>query len=401
MTASGVTTHGSNAVAVILAVYLLLAQYRLIGYANMAYLVGAVVAAFTLRLALAIKTDKLFLVFILSIYLIVLAKAIVLRDLLTANRNYYLMGVLLSLCAVVFSSRINIDEFYKKYRVLCLVASLAVIIQGLYMAATGELLVPLQLMPTEKEEQGLWIEASRASGFFTEPQLYASFILPGIALALEKKEEKVAAILICGILISGSTYGIAIAGALLISSMTISRGKSAGYAAFVVLIALFVAVLVTSQHTDLFDPAIEKILRTDLATNIRMANAPAVFYHMSLTEKLFGLNMSLDDFIRRNAVLMPWLYDYMEVQSDGLTYVSGFFGLGVVYGVLPMILFILLLTKYFLHGSRFQRNMAIVIMLHSLSATILFNGYFVFFFSLLLAKQNSLESNQMKFAFRR
>jgi hypothetical protein len=401
MIVSGVTARTSSAISVTLAVYLLLSQYRLMGFANMGYVVGVVVALFTLRQNLVLKTDKLFLLFVLSIYIILLVKSIALRDLFTANKNYYFMGVLLSLCVVAFSSRLNIDEFYKKYRVLCLVASWVVMVQGVYMAATGDLLAPIQLFPTTtaEQEQGLWIAASRASGFFTEPQMYAAFILPGIALALVKREAKVAAILICGILVSGSTYGIVIAGALLLSNMTMSRRKDAGYATFVVVTVLFVAVLMATQYTALFDPAIEKLLSTDVATNVRLANSPAVFYHMSLAEKIFGLNVGVDEFMRRNAFLMPWLYNYMEIQSDGSTYLSGMFGLGVVYGVVPMVLFFLLVVKYFLRGSNFQRNLAIIVMLHSLSATILFNGYFVFFFSLLLANQNSHNNNGVRGVF--
>lgn len=364
--------------------FLLLAQYKFSAI-NLGYILCQLAAITILVSDLSARVEKRFLVFLLSVYGCLVFSIILYKDIYHGTIFYYINGLSLVLVVAMFSNHIRISHLYTAYLVSGLLFTLIVYLQSAYLITTGNPVAPLRLLPVSPESMRLWEMSPRPSGVFTEPQLYASYVLPLFLLSVLKRRFISSFILLLGILISGSTYGLLIIAVLLLWLLVINgyltRIKSwiGGLLMCCVLIVLYV-------NSNLLDNTVEKLMSTDFTEGIRVAKAPLLFWEMSIFEKLFGMGSTVEAFIRNHIYEFPWLLPYVKANHHLLGYVTGLFGLGISFGIIPMVLFLYMLANSYLKGDKFQKGMSIILFLHSISATILFNGYFVFFFTLLFAK---------------
>jgi len=379
----------STLLSLIFPMFLVLAQYKFFNF-NLGFVLVQGVAAIILISTLKLKVEKNFLIFISSVFTAVILSMFLYGEMYHGTIFYYVNGLLLCLVVIAFSSSIKFTSLYRTLLIMGGGITFIVICQGAYMAVAGVELAPIKLLPVMSAQQRLWEVAPRPSGVFTEPQLYASFILPLFLLAVLKKNFIMGFVFMFGILLSGSTYGIMVIFSL-VAWIFASSGRLTSFkywGGICICVILLAAIFYT---TGVFDKALEKIARTDITQGIRVAKAPLLFLEMSFHEKIFGMESTVGDFINQHISAFPWLLPYLANGSHLLDYVTGLFGLAIYYGVVPMILFLWLLIVSFIKGDKFQQGMAIIILLHSISATILFNGYFVYFFVLLFA--NSVDGN--------
>jgi hypothetical protein len=370
-------------ISFILPFFLILSQYKLANI-NMGFILVQGLTVIILISNFKFRVQKHFLVFISSIFVAVLFSTFLYVKMYHGTIFYYLNGILLFLVVIVLSSYIKLYSLYRVLLVVGFFTTVIVLFQGVYMAVSGAEVGPIKLLPIATAQQHVWEVAPRPSGVFTEPQLYASFILPLFLFAVLKKKIILSFVFMMGIVVSGSTYGIIIIFALAVW-LVISSGRLISLKALMLICSYVFFLAIIFYTTGIFDNSLEKLARIDISQEIRVAKAPALFLEMSFSEKIFGMESTVGDFISQHINALYWLLPYLDNDSHLLDYISGLFGLAIYYGVVPMILFLWMLIVSYIQGDRFQQGMVIIIFLHSISATFLFNGYFVYFFVLLFA----------------
>lgn len=373
----------SQLVTVCLPLLFVFAQYKFFSI-NIGFLLLQMVSFVAFICKPELRIEKNFLLFILSIYLVVFFSYFYSGMIYNGTIFYYASGLLLVFVVLIMSSYANLSKMYDWYKLVGGFITVVVFFQGVYILITGSELAPIRLLPVSQDIERVWLPSPRPSGFFSEPQLYASFVLPLFLLSVLKKDYLLCFLLLLGILVSGSTYGLMIA--LVLSFWLVLRNghltNVKSWFGLLFLSGIFISIFFS---TGLFDSAYEKLLRTDITQGIRVAKSPILFWEMSFVEKIIGMRSSVEDFIRVNINSFLWLAPYVEADSHLLGYVTGLFGLGIYFGIVPMLLYMWFLIRSFLKGDKFQQGMVIIILLHSISATILFNAYFVFFFVLLFS----------------
>ena len=375
-----------------LALVLLLNQYELLGLpVGIVPILGAAIILFT-KIP-SIKIERSFLNFIGSVFVFLLLNLGHYSELSNGTINYYIGGILYVIAILVYSKKIKIENFYNVYQPLGIIASAAVLAQGAYMVFFQVDVAPIRLMPVSVEKLHAWLPYHRPSGFFSEPQLFCSFILPLFLISVLQRNKALCAFLGLAIIISGSIYGIFIGSALLARSLINSRDfkRSVG-----TIGALAFCVVIFTVPFGLLDAALDKFEKTEILNGIRVGKAIFLFFQMELIELGLGLGVSVADFTRSNIEYLPWLTRYVENDSHLLGYVSGYFGLALFYGVFPVLTFSYHLLFVYRNGSDFQKGMVIIIFLHSISSTIMFNGYFIFFYGLIFMGSTTF-SNSLRF----
>ncbi len=371
-------------ISFIFPLFLILAQYKFINL-NLGFVLFQGCMIVILLLHFHFKVHRIFFIFLFLIFFMIMVSTLKYESMYHGTVFYYINGFFLFMVVVVFSTHIKLDYLYLPYMTVGVLITLVVLLQGGYMAISGIEVAPVKLLPITADQERLWAKAPRPSGFFTEPQLYASFILPLFLLTALNKKYYLSFILVLGILFSGSTYGVMVI-LVLIAWLFISSERPINIKVWGLLLIFVILLSVIFYTTGFFDKTIEKLIKTDVTQGIRVAKAPILFLEMSLSEKVLGMGSTVGDFINQHINAFPWLLPYLESDSHLLEYVTGLLGLAIYYGLLPMLGFLWMLKEFFFKGDRFQQGMIIIIFLHSISATILFNGYFVFFFILLFAK---------------
>lgn len=371
-------------ISFIFPLFLILAQYKFFNI-NLGFIIVQGLSALILISTCKLKVQKHFLIFISSVFIAVFFSMFLYGKMYHGTIFYYINGLLLCLVVIAFSAHIKFASLNRTLLIIGGGVTFIVICQGVYMAVSGAEMAPIKILPVTSAQQRLWENAPRPSGVFTEPQLYASFILPLFLLTVLKKNFIMSFIFMLGILLSGSTYGVMVIFSLVVW-LLITSGRLTSFKVWVLIFICVFILAIIFYTTGAFDKTLEKLARTDITQGIRVAKAPLLFLEMSYSEKIFGMESTVGNFINQHINAFPWLLPYLTNGSHLLDYVTGLFGLAIYYGIVPMVFFLWMLIALLVKGDQFQQGMAIIILLHSVSATILFNGYFVYFFVLLFAK---------------
>ncbi len=329
-----------------------------------------------------LKIQPLFLLFNLSVFTLVIIDILFYESMFHASWPYYFSGLLLLFSIFISSQSLDYSSIFKMYKLLGLVATYIIIFQGIELYLFSINIAPINILPLPTNTAYLWVYSSRPSGLFTEPQLYSTFVLPLFLHSLLMRNWRISLILLFGILISGSTYGVLISITLILWTRIQIKDILSIRFLLVVFTGVSIIILILF-NSSLLNTMTDKLLNTNLMEDIRVGKAIYLVKEMSFSELLIGVDSTIEEMVSENINNFPWMYRYIENSSRLLYYLSGFFGLLLHYGIVPFGIFIILLVTIYFKGNIYQRGMALIIFMHSLSATILFNGYYVFLFTLL------------------
>ncbi|WP_210442903.1 hypothetical protein [Vibrio crassostreae] len=339
-----------------------------------------------------IKSNKYFLCFMFVIYFSMLVSGLRNESLIHGTGAYYIRGVILVLGVLIIAQRLNLNRSLRVFNLFGLLCATVVLCQALYILISKNPVSPVNILPIPLEQQRLWANSFRASGVFSEPQLYATYMIPLIIVNVIFNKWKIAMYFSISVLASGSTYGFAII-LILLGWVFFYRGfyKSRR---LIYMLPLFLILVLGLLSSGIFDEGIKKLFSTNLMADIRVGKGLLIFYEMNAVEKLFGLDVSVSDYVRENIVQFPTLLPYLLEESHLLNYISGFWGIVIHYGLISLIPFILFMCHTYFNGDFYKKAMVIFIIAHSLSATMMLNGYFVYLFILLLAPSIVDETNE-------
>lgn len=278
------------------------------------------------------------------------------------------------------AQNINFNFFYRWYAIVGIICSLVIIIQAINLYVFGNPAVPITILPIPLEDYHYWGDfvGERPSAFFSEPQAFASFIIPLLILSFIYKKHKLSFLIGIAILMSGSSLGT---GLLLIISLKFSlEVKYKKTLIFwLILISFFTYMFLT---LDLFESSREKFLRIDLTDDIRLVRGFIVISTFGFQELLFGIGDNLYDYIITNLNFL-WVDEHIKSGTERLiAYTTSISGLIIRYGLLGGYLYLSLLRKIYKIDKSPLRFMIVIILLLSFSQTIVYNNWFVFYFAI-------------------
>ena len=346
-----------------------------------------------------LSSRKIFFVKEIFFFSIIVILAVIINYLIWDNLSfgtpfYFINGLLLTLAIFPVANAINEDTFFRSYNFLGLLVTFIVFTQSFYILSTGNSVAPINLLPITEEQSKLWQAAFRPSAIFSEPQYLSTFVTPLIALNMQKNKWVNASILALGVIASGSTYGLFFLIFLIAYNIItnqiflLNRYRNLVIFGSITLFFLF--------NSGFAEYGLLKLQSTDLSEDKRLTKSLLIFLNLEYKEFLFGIGTSIENHLLKSYEDFIFLYFQIFSGSHLLGYVTGFFGLGIFFGILPMIYFIFMLIMLYFRGKGFTRLLVVFIFIHSLVATILFNSYFCFLLTLLVLYLRHNEESSLR-----
>ncbi|XVH58077.1 hypothetical protein RYX27_17855 [Providencia hangzhouensis] len=373
-------------------ILIILSQYKIIGHLSVGiFIIFIITALIIISDSFYFRMHKLTLFLVLSMILSTMLFFFRTQTFNSAQVNFLIMGVAHIIMISTCIKNVNYQIMYKTYKIIGIICILIIIYQSIVLYVFGKPVAPISILPIAESDIRLWQPALRPSAIFTEPQAYCSFILPLLILARSENDNVLSGFIIASIILSGSSFGILSLAILLLYLFLSERKNIKSMLSMLLFIIPLILVLISSPF---MDSAIDKISKIDITNQIRLSKGFEIYFDMSVSEKFFGLDSSIEEYIKNNIGNYPWAFNYLNSDLEHLlNYVTSFSGTFVSYGLIPGILFTLLIFSNYYRTSGVARQMSILIILMSFTATLLFNAWFVFYYILLFVMQGKNKSN--------
>ena len=378
---------------------IILSQYKLIG--NVSYGI-LIIVIFTFLIVISdrftLYFNKLMLALIISMLVSTFLMFFRSQEFHQAQLNYLIMGLAHVIVISTCVRYVNFNIIYKSYKFVGLVSIIILIYQSFIIYVLGQSIAPISILPIADSDIRLWQPALRPSAIFTEPQAFCSFMLPLLIFARSKNDNLLSILIIISVILSGSSFGI-LSLLFLFAFFFFSKNTSNKNKLSVMFILLPLAVVLVSSS--FMDSAIDKILNIDVTNQIRISKGFEIYSDMNFTEKLLGLDISVEAYVKNDISKYPWAFNYINSDVEHLlNYVTTFSGVFVSYGLIPGILFSILLFLNHYNSIGMAKQMSLLIILMSFTATLLFNVWFVFYYILYYAmKLDSSDKDFVKVKF--
>lgn len=203
----------------------------------------------------------------------------------------------------------------------------------------GQGVHPLELPGLPRSEFFLEKISLRPSSFFNEPAAYVAFMICPLAISLIERKFLWAVAIILSIFLTTSTTGLVLSFILLGASLFVQNKVKMRTSLGILLIGggLFFAL----THFSVFRLGVVKVENTDTSTNVRLSQAPYIVSTMYSSEYLFGAPYSTP-------------YNYCKsgrapgvIYYGNTVYMSTFWSMILLYGVIGLILFLNIYYKLF------------------------------------------------------
>lgn len=364
--------------AIVVSLFPVLAQYSLplISYGFVLLLIYFIIKFFDGNGQLCInRAIFLFIVYALMQQLIVYLAS----GTFSTNRNTYFF-MIICLFFLASSKRLEKESFIKVYYVIALICSVLVLYQFVMSNIIGIPQSAIQILPVDAEDQHYWMaNKMRASGLFTEPQAYSSYVLPLLVWLLYEKKYKSAIFISICIFSSTSSQGIILAFVLWVMFLLIDQKNIVKKVFVIVGIAIGIIIaLLGLRKIDIFSFTINKILSIDFfAYNIRLTKGFEIYSEMPLNDKIVGIGAG-----NLSSYLLQGDFDFFWInltQEQLLGYITTMANTLVSYGLLGFFLYLNIFRKNIRTTSIPSKFLLLIIFLSSFSQTILFNSWFVLY----------------------
>lgn len=364
--------------------YLLFSSYSISGI-NLCYYIyiPIIILAFLDRNSLFIERNTLYFLLVIVIQEIcVLLFMDLNKHNITSIEISLLFSIITTLLVFSFRTYVDIKYMLKVYTLLGTICAIVLCLQAFKIYILNLPSPPIMLFEQFRDRALSSVDLTRPSSFFNEPQHYASFLLPLIYFKMIEKKYMLALFLSISIVFSGSSQGIIILlSCWIYFFIFIYTGKNKGVIIFTLAISIIFVFLI---ENGLVNFMFGKILKTDFSTNIRIARGFGIWYGLPLKEKIIGIgNISVNEYILAKGYSLFWYRD-PAIYSDALDFISSFSANFIFYGLFGGIAFIVLLLKLKTKIESQYIGLILIITISSFTQTLVFNSWYVFYFSLLL-----------------
>jgi hypothetical protein len=301
--------------------------------------------------------------------------------------NNIIFAFLSILIISIVTNKLNFSKFYNFYKLIGYICCIVVIGQFFLLYFFNIEPLPITILPVSVENLYIWQssnEATRPSAFFSEPQAFASFLLPLLILSLYKKNFGFVFLIILSILFTGSTLGII--SIFFIGVFYFIDNYDIGNIKYITSFSIISITLITLFFSlGVMEDYAQKLLSTDLMNNPRLLRSFNVLLNFSMFDLTFGIGDNLKNFILQN-INDQFVRLYIENNLiDRLSYITTIAGNFVKYGVFIGLAYLVVLKNIFtlFSSTAHLKALAFTIIFLSFGQTILFNSWFIFYFSII------------------
>ena len=284
--------------------------------------------------------------------------------------------ILIYLSVIAFSNFISEDYLYKILKVIGVFVMIGLFYHLIQIYLFGIevktiLFFDTNLIGYENKTN------SRPVSFFSEPQAYASFMMPLLFLSIKKKEFIWTSVVTISIILSGSLQGLVMTSVFLFFLF-----KQIRFIDKFLIISIISFLMLVSINGKLFNFFNDKINNIEIDSDVRLSRGFVIYGTMNPFEKAFGVGFgqeNVKNYAQNQSSLSSWAN-----LNERAGHTSTFSGLLVQFGYVGMFLFLIFLINMYYNSKKENRIFIIVICAAAFSQNILFNGWFVYFIAFYL-----------------
>ena len=289
-------------------------------------------------------------------------------------------GVLTILTAfftlLVLCGKINEKALCKSYKLWGAIMMVGLMYHVVLVYIFKQNVYPLRVLPVGINSADWMRLMDRPVSFFSEPQAYASYMMPFLFLLLRNKDYRWAIAVTLTIFLSNSTQGFFMM-MVLWSFHFLYNGKKMKYWG-VLIVVFFLSLYFFSPF---FEYARGK-MTDETASSIRLTRGFEIFDQMTAGEKLIGIGFqNVAEYVYSVKNKFEW---GVGNEGDMLGFISGFSGNMVQFGLVGTFFLLLMYYKFWKNYDPHSRAFLLTIFVSSFSQNLVFNAYFIYFFLIYL-----------------
>lgn len=276
-----------------------------------------------------------------------------------------------------YTDRLSIKYFIITATILAIFASILIVYQRISFIFWGSYNAnwSLDFIPGIEwgRKESLEVQM-RPSAFFSEPAHYAEYCLPVLVYNLQKQNTWISLIITIGIIISGSTNGLAGMAVVWLSVLILDWGKDKTTTRKSIIYISVILILLTISYTliNLYIPEIiefqrNKIENTDAGSSARLLGPLPVILSFNIIQALLGIGIGNKiNYIVCNHIPM-------KVDTDGDYMSNAIFSLIIYFGIIGFVAFTLYMVKLYKTRCKGYSYSYIILMI-----TLFFSTAFIF-----------------------
>lgn len=287
----------------------------------------------------------------------------------------------------------NKELLYRNFSIIGFIATFAIYIQFFMCNFLNMKVSAIMIFPQAEQYIGNWVENyTRPSGFFSEPQVHCTYMLPLIIIALEQKKYKYAIFLSVGVALTGSSLGIMMVASIwmyTLFSSSVTKMKKIG---LVILIAIGILAFLVLEplesariklftvFTDFSKYSSAQIVNSYSYSNyLRLIKGWVTYIEMPLNAKLLGIGITnFLEYLKKSNVSFSWNVIWSS-NATMAAYFSSAAGVFIECGLIVGIAYYLFLYRKMKQGNVIGKKIILALFIQSFLTQTFFNGIFIFY----------------------
>ena len=364
-----------------LPIFLILGQYSIGSFSNYGVIILIIYTLLSiLKTNNTLYLNKHLFYFIIIVSIIQVFNLARLNAFSVAGINNFVMQLIIILILAATIPSVHAKNLYKSYTIIGSVAITIMYFQAFRLLLFNIPAIPVTFLPVSPEDAHFWgsFKGLRPSSLFTEPQAYASFMIPLLVLALKYKNLLFSYIISFSILLSTSSQGILLVA--IIYLYTIFFSDTSWYVK--ILSILFAGLAIYAFfNLSIFDFALKKLGNTNIENNVRLTRGFLIYISFDFLNLLIGIGGGIKDYVLTHLSYFPWANIYIQSHQEFLLgYATTVALILLQFGLIGAFMFFRMLYKMFKYEDNKMRLFLLIIIILSFTQTILFNAWFIFYY---------------------
>ena len=259
---------------------------------------------------------------------------------LTSSHFNSILSLTIILVSIfILAPRLNYEKMMGALNIVAIISCFG-IFYHLMLLLSGQMItpIPLPFLPEPDLSSRLFEEGFRPCSFFMEPASFVTYLMIPLFVSAFERKYILMAFYLVSIFLSTSTNGIILAPILVISSLFLQKRLS-GFT--VVALLLLVGVFYFFANSTLFEGGLQKLESTEVESNSRLSNGPWLVKQMPIEHIVFGIPVHTNqEYFRMEGISTE------RVDKNNSFYMSDFWRVLVVYGIVGLILHLLSLLNF-------------------------------------------------------
>ena len=320
--------------------------------------------------------------------------------------NYRTLIYLTIIFFIIFGANRNCIDFkiFKKvYITLSVLCTIYLLLQLLFIKVFNVYL-PANILPLETknlfnaENELNRLGALRLQSFFSEPSLYAQYILPAYFMLLFKNNKKIKEILLLvfftiGVVLSTSSLGI-IAVAISLLFYFYKNSKRNFIKVLIVILVLLPIMFYLIRSNSYIKKSLESIFLNSSSSNklsVRFFRGFAIYDQMPLDKKIFGAGVGNGEYITSKYNIKT-VYE-TAWHSEGVEYYNNIAASFIYGGILAGVFFGLTQLSFIKSKSNSARILSVIYFIISFASSSFFNVIYLLYGINMICMDNDEKNN--------